>query len=225
MKVGVWCAVSARRIVGPVFFKETINCGRYVQIILGQFFPELIEEEILYDLFQQDSTTAHNARMSLRTSYDVFGDKIMSSGIWPACSPDLKHCDCFFWGCLKDKIYNSNPGTEEELKANIRKEIANIPVERLQKVNQKIFRRCEECLRVDGQHFQHLLGSVNKGKNFPIFRMLSANRHADSSTTCATPFSNMCSTQADRNSRKFPLRYGCQFPWCALALSERSSAN
>jgi hypothetical protein len=22
----------------------------------------------------------------------------------------------FFWGCLKDKVYNSNPQTEEELK-------------------------------------------------------------------------------------------------------------
>jgi hypothetical protein len=25
VKVGVWCAVSARRIVGSVFFNETIN--------------------------------------------------------------------------------------------------------------------------------------------------------------------------------------------------------
>jgi hypothetical protein len=43
VKVGVWCAVSARRIVAPVFFNETINWGRYVQIILGQFNPELTE--------------------------------------------------------------------------------------------------------------------------------------------------------------------------------------
>jgi hypothetical protein len=28
VKVGVWCALSARRTVGPVFFKETINCDR-----------------------------------------------------------------------------------------------------------------------------------------------------------------------------------------------------
>jgi hypothetical protein len=30
VKVGVRCAVSARRIVGPVFCYETINCERYV---------------------------------------------------------------------------------------------------------------------------------------------------------------------------------------------------
>jgi hypothetical protein len=34
------------------------------------------------------------------------------------------------------------------------------------------------------------------------------------------PFSNMCSTQADKYSRKWRLRCGCQFPWCALALRD-----
>jgi hypothetical protein len=45
VKVGFWCAVSAKRIVGPVFWKLTINCRRYVQVILRQLFPELTEEE------------------------------------------------------------------------------------------------------------------------------------------------------------------------------------
>jgi hypothetical protein len=38
-------------------------------------------------------------------------------------------------------------------------------------------------------------------------------------TGITLPFSNTCSTQADNNSRKLQLRYGCQFPWCALALT------
>jgi hypothetical protein len=59
VKVGVWCGVSARRIVGPLFFNETVNCERYVQVILWQFFPELTEEERLYGWFHQDSATAH----------------------------------------------------------------------------------------------------------------------------------------------------------------------
>jgi hypothetical protein len=45
----------------------------------------------------------------------------------------------------------------EELKENIPREIANIPVEQLQRVNQNLFHRCKECLHVEGQHFQHLL--------------------------------------------------------------------
>jgi hypothetical protein len=70
---------------------------------------------------------------------DVFGDRIISSGIWPACSPNLNPCDFFFWGCLKDKVYNSNPQTEEELKENIHREIADIPAEQFQMVNQNLF--------------------------------------------------------------------------------------
>jgi hypothetical protein len=58
---------------------------------------------------------------------DVFGDRIISSSIWPPRSPDLNPCDFFFWGCLKDKVYNSNPRTEEEPEETIRNEITNIP--------------------------------------------------------------------------------------------------
>jgi hypothetical protein len=39
----------------------------------------------------------------------IFGDRIISSGIWPARLPDLNPCDFFFWGCLKDRVYSSNP--------------------------------------------------------------------------------------------------------------------
>jgi hypothetical protein len=49
-----------------------------------------------------------------------------------------------------DKVYSSNPLTEEGLKENIRREISNIPAESLQKVNENLFNRCEECLRVEG---------------------------------------------------------------------------
>jgi hypothetical protein len=88
---------------------------------------------------------------------DVFGDRIISSGIWPACSSDLNTCDIFFWGCLKDKFYDSNPVAEGELKENIRSEFENIPAEQLQRVNQNLLCRCGECLHVEGQHFQHLV--------------------------------------------------------------------
>jgi hypothetical protein len=47
VKVRVWCAVSAKKIVGPVFRNEKIACERYVHDILRQFFPKLTEEERL----------------------------------------------------------------------------------------------------------------------------------------------------------------------------------
>jgi hypothetical protein len=139
VKAGVWCALSARRIVGPVFFNETINCERYVWINLRQFFLKLTEEERPYGCFQQVSATAHTARMCMQALSDVFGDRIISSDIRPARSPDLNSCDIFFCGCLKGKVYSSNPRMEEGVKENIRKEISNIPAEHLQKVNQNLY--------------------------------------------------------------------------------------
>jgi hypothetical protein len=94
--------------------------------------------------------------LSMQDLSDVFGVRIISSGILPARSPDLNPCNSFFWGCLKGKVYNINSQTEER-KGNIRSEIANIPAAQLQRVNQNLFRRCEECVRADEQQFQHLL--------------------------------------------------------------------
>jgi hypothetical protein len=123
--------------------------------------------------------------MSMQAFSDVFGDRIISSGIWPACSPVPKRCAFFFCGCLKDNVYNSNLGMQEELKENIRREIANIPAEQLQGVNHNLFRRCEECLRVERQHLQHLLRSVNKAKNVPSFRTLTSAKFVCASQQAA----------------------------------------
>jgi hypothetical protein len=66
VKVGVWSAVKPRWIAGPAIFNETINCIRYEQAILGQFFPELTEEERFHGWFEQDSATAHTKCMSIQ---------------------------------------------------------------------------------------------------------------------------------------------------------------
>jgi hypothetical protein len=72
--------------------------------------------------------------VSLQALSDVFGNRIISSGIWPARSPDLNNCDFFIWGCMKDEVDESNPRTEE-LKEKIHTEIADIAAEQLQRVN------------------------------------------------------------------------------------------
>jgi hypothetical protein len=90
--------------------------------------------------------------MSMQALSGVFGGRIISSDIWPAHSPDLNPCDFFFWGCLKDKVHNSNPGMEE-LKENIHRDIAVTPAEQLQRVKQNFFCQCKEYLCVIGATF------------------------------------------------------------------------
>jgi hypothetical protein len=84
-----------------VLFNEALSCVRYVQVILGQFLPKLTEEERIYGWFYQDSATAHTARISMQALSDVFGDRIISSGIWLAHSPDLNPCDFFLLGLFE----------------------------------------------------------------------------------------------------------------------------
>jgi hypothetical protein len=120
VKVGVSCAVIARRIIGPVLFNETNNCETYVQVIVRQFFPEEREEERLYGWFQQDSATAKTAYMSMQALSNVFGDRNISNSIWSTSSRYRNPCIfSFFWSCLKINVHNNNNNnlrTKEELK-------------------------------------------------------------------------------------------------------------
>jgi hypothetical protein len=48
-----------------------------------------------------------------------------------------------------EKVYNSNPRTEEKLKGNIHREIVNIPAKHRQRVYQNLFCQREEYLLVE----------------------------------------------------------------------------
>jgi hypothetical protein len=79
LKVGFWCATSARRTIQPVFFfHETVNSQRYVGLILSPFFGQLTDEEKSYGHFMQDNATAHSANKSIIALDEVFGERIIS---------------------------------------------------------------------------------------------------------------------------------------------------
>jgi hypothetical protein len=59
-KICVWVAISRRRIIGPIFFTETIDSDRYCLQILFPFIDQLNEDEINNALFQQDFATSHS---------------------------------------------------------------------------------------------------------------------------------------------------------------------
>jgi hypothetical protein len=126
-----------------------------VGLILTEFFAHLTEEEQLYMWLQQDSATSHTTDDSLVALEEVFGDKIISHGLWPAYSPDLTPCDFYLRSDLKDGVYVMNPYTEEELKENLEREILEVSLEELQ-VNSNLFKQYRECVHVQGHHFQHL---------------------------------------------------------------------
>ncbi|PSN46232.1 hypothetical protein C0J52_11390 [Blattella germanica] len=105
--------------------------------------------------FMQDGATAHTAGTSITALRDVYGDKLISSGLWPSRSPDLNPCDFYLWGNLKCKVYANNPRDWEALKENIKIEIFSINWDDLQEVSENLFRWIRSCLGEAGRHFKH----------------------------------------------------------------------
>jgi hypothetical protein len=65
---------------------------------------------------------------------------------WPARSPDLNTCDFFLGGYLKSKVYEKKSRPTEDLKQNIREEVAAIPPTMQQRVMLNFQKRLRECV-------------------------------------------------------------------------------
>ena len=64
-KLGVWCAMSGTRIIGPIFLNRTVNKEVYTNIF-KEFCAQLTEEERQSFFFQQDGATCHTSQVSPR---------------------------------------------------------------------------------------------------------------------------------------------------------------
>ena len=155
-KVGVWCAISRLRIIGPIFFHDTVNTDRYLHIFT-EFVNQLDDIELRNGYFQQDGATCHTSNDSMTHIRSFFGDRLISKGLWPPRSPDLTPPDFFLWGLLKGKVYANKPRTTADLEENIKREIAAVDAGTLQRTFENMERRVRKCLEVGGGHFQHLL--------------------------------------------------------------------
>ena len=167
-KVTVWCAMSARGIIGPYFYENeagsavTVNAERYVEMINNFFTPQLARFAVNdQTLFQQDGATSHTARISIDAVNALFPGRVISRNgdiPWPPRSPDLTACDYFLWGYLKTKVFQSDPPTTVlSLKERIANEIEAIPESMLQKVMDNFYIRLQECSATNGAHLKEII--------------------------------------------------------------------
>ncbi|GFW48791.1 transposable element Tc3 transposase [Trichonephila clavipes] len=142
-KLTVWCALWAGGIIGPYFFKNdeghniTVNGDRYRAMITNFFIPELNNHDVQEMWFQQDDATCHTARATIDLLKDTFGDRLISRFgpvNWPPRSCDLTPLDYFLWGYVKSLVYADQPQTLDHLEDNIRRVIADIRPQMLEKV-------------------------------------------------------------------------------------------
>ncbi|GFT64405.1 integrase catalytic domain-containing protein [Trichonephila clavipes] len=142
-KLTVWCALWSGGIIGPYFFKNdeghnvTVNGDRYRAIITNFFIPELNNHDIQELWFQQDGATCHTACATIDLLKYTFGDLLISRFgpvNWPVRSCDLTPLDYFLWGYVNSLVYADKPQTLDHLEDNIRRVIADIRPQMLEKV-------------------------------------------------------------------------------------------
>jgi len=156
-KIGVWCGMSRRRIIGPIFFfYATIKTAAYMEIF-NTFVNQLDDEELSIEYLQQDGATSHTSHASTVEIQSFFRNRVISKGLWSPRSPDLTPPDYFLWGYLKGTVYRNKPRTIDALKANITEEIQAMTAELLARTFQNMARRVQSCLDANGSHFQHML--------------------------------------------------------------------
>ncbi|GFW51131.1 protein CLEC16A homolog [Trichonephila clavipes] len=105
-------------------------------MITNFFIPELNNHDVQELWFQQDGATCHAARATIDLLKDTFGNRLISRFgpvIWPPRSCDLTPLDYFLWGYVKSLVYADKPQTLDHLEDNIRRVIADIRPQMLEK--------------------------------------------------------------------------------------------
>ena len=75
-KIGVWCAISRLRIIGPLFIETSTNAEAYQELI--QQFIALLQVDERNCWFQQESATAHTAASTMVILHGFFGENLIS---------------------------------------------------------------------------------------------------------------------------------------------------
>ncbi|GFW41950.1 putative DD41D transposase [Trichonephila clavipes] len=165
-KLTVWCALWASGIIGPYFFKNdeghnvTVNGDRYRAMITNFFIPELNNHDVQELWFQQDGATCHTARATIDLLKDTFGDHLISRFgpvNWPPRSCDLTPLNYFLWGYVKSLVYGDNPQTLGRLEDNIRRVIADIRPQMLEKVIENWTSRLDYIRASRGSHIPEII--------------------------------------------------------------------
>lgn len=166
-RVTVWCAMSAKTVIGPYFFEEnganvTVTGSRYLNMLNEFFLPSLHRKRISITRtwFQQDGATSHVPNDVLTLLKKKFPNRLISRNtdfIWPPRSPDLTPPDFFLWGHLKSRVYVDKPADIEALKSAIRREISAVKKGTLQKVIENFHKRLVECKKQRGDYLTGVL--------------------------------------------------------------------
>ncbi|GFX41750.1 uncharacterized protein TNCV_388631 [Trichonephila clavipes] len=128
---------------------------------ITEYFLDVPNYIILNELwFQQDGATCHTARATIDLLKDTLGDRLISRFgrvNWPPRSCDLTPLDYFLWGYVKSLVYADKPQTLDHLEDNIRRVIADIRPQMLEKVIENWTSRLDYIRASCGSHMPEII--------------------------------------------------------------------
>ncbi|GFX96451.1 heat shock 70kDa protein 8 [Trichonephila clavipes] len=146
--------------------RSAVQLNHVVKSVKRVLFVELWGAERISPLrrrelwFQQDGATCHTARATIDLLKDTFGDRLISRFgpvNWPPRSCDLTPLDYFLWGYVKSLVYADKPQTLDHLEDNIRRVIADIRPQMLEKVIENWTSRLDYIRASRGSHMPEII--------------------------------------------------------------------
>ena len=128
--ITVWCGLSSRELIGPLFFVAILTGPVYLNLLQHCLMPSISEHFEKGYYFQQGGAPTHchhDVRFFLN---EIFPNRWIGQKDfvkYPSHLLDLAPLDFFLWEYLKDKVYKMKPKTISELRAPIEKECTQIP--------------------------------------------------------------------------------------------------
>ncbi|GFS83269.1 uncharacterized protein TNCV_600171 [Trichonephila clavipes] len=132
-------------------------------MITNFFIPELNNHVVQELWFQQDGATCHTARAIIDLLKDAFSDRLISRFgpvNWPPRSCYLTPLDYFLWGYVKSLVYADKPQTLDHLEDNIRRVIADIRPQMLEKVIENWMSRLDYIQASRGSHMPEIIFKI-----------------------------------------------------------------
>jgi hypothetical protein len=145
----LWCTVSWNRIIGLLFFDDTISLECYCKMIFTHLmYIDFYKDEMAHGNFQQDSAAACAHNSALLCS--VFRGRIILKDMLPPWWPP----DCYLWWTMKRTFYKDSPCT---LLGSIANFIRNIPPTELSCVFASKKQHINASQRICGGHSPNFL--------------------------------------------------------------------
>lgn len=163
-KINLWAGIINGQVIGPFELPRNLNAEYYLHFLRNEL-PDLLQsvpEAIRNGMWlQNDGCPAHYAtavRAHLNEEFPNRWIGRLGPILWPPRSPDLNPLDFFYWGCLKDLVYQNRINNEEQLRHSIQLAVQKINENNYaRKIKNSFIKRCRVCIITGGRHFEHLL--------------------------------------------------------------------